>query len=186
MSQVFEAAPTGRSKCRGCQQAIAAGALRFGESLPNPFGEGEAMHWYHPECAACKRPDALLQGLETATDVPGKDALSADAQAGIANERLTRVNGAERDPSGRAQCRHCRTSIPKGAWRVALTFYEDGRFSPAGFLHVPCARPYFETADIVPRLRRFAPKLTDADVAEIEAELAKPAPPAPDPQGPQR
>jgi hypothetical protein len=178
MSQVFEAAPTGRSKCRGCQQAIAAGALRFGESLPNPFGEGETMHWYHPPCAAYKRPEPLLQGLEAAEAVEGADALRTDAQAGLANERLPRVNGAERDPSGRAQCRHCRTAIAKGAWRVALTFYEDGRFSPAGFLHAPCARPYFETADIVPRLRRFSPKLSDADVAEIEAELQKPAPEA--------
>src|SRR4029453_6679109 len=90
--------------------------------------------------------------------------------------RRTPARGAGRPPSGRAQCRHCKQKIEKGAWRIALTYFEDGRFTPAGSLHVPCAGPYFETIDILPRVKRFAPGLTEADLQEIEAELAKPGP----------
>ena len=39
----FEVAPSGRSKCRGCGDAIARGEVRFGERLPNPFGEGDMV-----------------------------------------------------------------------------------------------------------------------------------------------
>ena len=88
------------------------------------------------------------------------------------------MSGAERDPSGRAQCRHCRQKIEKGAWRIPLVFWEEGRFSPAGFVHVPCAGAYFGTIDVVARLKRFSPGLTDADLQEIQAELRKPSPPA--------
>ena len=52
MPHVFEPAPTGRAKCRGCGRAIAKGELRFGERLPNPFAEGEMTLWFHPLCAA--------------------------------------------------------------------------------------------------------------------------------------
>ena len=54
MPHVFEEASSGRSKCRGCGVPIAKGELRFGERLPNPFGEGEVTHWFHPMCAAWK------------------------------------------------------------------------------------------------------------------------------------
>lgn len=40
MPHVFEHAPSGRAKCRGCDAVIAKGALRFGERLPNPYGDG--------------------------------------------------------------------------------------------------------------------------------------------------
>ena len=43
MPHVIEPAPTGRAKCRGCGEKIGAGELRFGESLPNPFAEGESF-----------------------------------------------------------------------------------------------------------------------------------------------
>jgi Poly(ADP-ribose) polymerase and DNA-Ligase Zn-finger region len=179
MANVIEAATTGRSKCRGCGQAIAAGTLRFGESVANPFAGGESLQWYHLDCGAYKRPQPFLETIEAASGVEGAEALAAAAREGVAHERLPRISGGERDPSGRAQCRHCRTAIAKGAWRITLVFYEEGRFSPAGFVHVPCARPYFETADVMPRVRRFAPGLTEADAAEIEAELHKPAPEPP-------
>jgi len=55
MPHVFGAAPTGRSKCRGCGEPIAKGEVRFGESLPNPYAEGEITHWFHPLCAAYTR-----------------------------------------------------------------------------------------------------------------------------------
>jgi hypothetical protein len=179
MPHVIEPAATARAKCRGCGEKIAAGELRFGESLPNPFAEGETHHWFHLECAALKRPEPFLEGLAAhAEPVPDSERLAGLSKAGVEHPRLSRVSGAERDKSGRAQCRHCRQKIDKDAWRIALVFWEEGRFSPAGFLHVPCASGYFGTSDVLPRLRRFAPGLTQAELAEIQAELLKPSPPA--------
>lgn len=172
MPHLFEPAPTARSKCRGCGERIAAGALRFGESLPNPFAEGETTYWFHPECAAFKRPEPFLEALGALTEPPAEAArLEAEARRGVEHPRLARVDGAERDPSGRARCRSCRTTIARGAWRVRLVFYEEGRFSPGGFVHATCARAYFESTDVLPRLRRFAPLLADADLGEVAAQL---------------
>jgi hypothetical protein len=172
VAHVIEPASTGRAKCRGCGERIAAGELRFGESLPNPFADGETTHWFHPECAAFKRPEPFLETVEARPEpLQDSERLIAAAKQGIAHRRLPRVNGAERAPSGRAQCRSCHTTIEKGAWRIALVFYEEGRFAPAGYIHMPCAQAYFETLDIVPRLRRFSPALTDEDVSAIEAAL---------------
>src|SRR5258708_6204949 len=39
MPSVIEAASSGRAKCRVCGQAILKGQLRFGEALPNAYGE---------------------------------------------------------------------------------------------------------------------------------------------------
>lgn len=180
MAHVVEAAPTGRAKCRGCGERLAAGVLRFGERLPNPFGEGEATHWFHLECAALKRPAPVLELLQAGTEVPDELArLRAVAEQGLAHHRLPRLDGAERDPSGRARCRACHVAIEKDAWRLRLVFWEEGRFSPAGFLHAACARAYFEvaaTSDLLPRLRRFSSGLAEADLAGIVA-AAEAAPP---------
>jgi poly [ADP-ribose] polymerase len=172
MPHLIEAAATGRSKCRGCDERIAAGELRFGEVVPNPFAEGETTHWFHPECGAYKRPEPFLEALATVT-VPLDDAerLEAEARLGVAHPRLPRVSGAERAPTGRAQCRSCKEAIAKDAWRITLVFYEEGRFSPGGYVHPGCAQAYFETTAVFPRLRRFSKSLRDEDVALIQAEL---------------
>ncbi|NIL99791.1 MAG: hypothetical protein GTN89_02335, partial [Acidobacteria bacterium] len=60
MPHVLEPATSGRAKCRGCGQAIKKDEIRLGEKLPNPFAEGEMTHWYHPPCAAFKRPETFL------------------------------------------------------------------------------------------------------------------------------
>ena len=174
MPHIIERAPTGRAKCRGCDQAIAKGELRFGERLPNPFSDndGEMTRWFHLPCAAFKRPEPLLETLSAATDrIEGQDALERDAKAGVAHRRLPRVDAASRAPSGRAVCRSCKESIQKDVWRIALVFYEDGRFAPSGYIHLTCAKAYLETTDIVGRLRHFTPALTDADAAEIQQSL---------------
>jgi hypothetical protein len=172
MAHVIEPASTGRAKCRGCGERVAAGELRFGESLPNPFADGETTHWFHPECAAFKRPEPFLETLEARPEsLQDSERLMAAAKEGIAHRRLPRVSGAERAPSGRAQCRSCHATIEKDEWRISLVFYEEGRFAPAGYIHVPCAQAYFETTDIIPRLKRFSPALTDEDVKAIEAAL---------------
>src|SRR5258706_14765649 len=109
MPHVFEPAATNRSKCRGCKQALQKGELRFGESLPNPFGEGEVTHWFHPMCAAYKRPDVLLEGLAAAAgEIADREALERVARAALAQHRLQRIDGAEMSPTGQARCRSCK------------------------------------------------------------------------------
>jgi hypothetical protein len=180
MAHVIEPAATGRAKCRGCGERIAAGDLRFGESVPNPFAEGDTFHWFHLDCGAYKRPEPFIEAVKARADadpLPDQERLAAEAERGLAHARLPRVDGAERASSGKAQCRSCRQPIAKDAWRLRLVYYEDGRFSPSGFIHVPCTSPYFETKDVLPRLRRFSPTLTDDDLRQIQDELDLPAPP---------
>jgi hypothetical protein len=173
---VIEPASSGRAKCRGCGQSIRKGELRFGEKLPNPFADGEMTHWFHLDCAAFKRPEPFLETLETRTEsLDDRERLESEARRGVAHRRLPRVNGAERSPSARAKCRSCRETIAKDAWRIALVFYEEGRFEPSGFVHAGCARAHFETTDVIPRIRRFASNLSDGDVRELETELTRSA-----------
>jgi hypothetical protein len=178
MAHVFEKAPTARAKCRGCGGKIAAGELRFGERLPNPFADGEMTHWFHLDCAAFKRPEPFLEALAARSE-PLDDAerLESEARRGVAHRRLPRIDGAERSPSARAQCRSCREPIAKDAWRIRLVFYEDGRFVPSGYVHPRCSQAYFETTDVLGRVRRFAPDLRDEDLEEIERERGPSPPP---------
>lgn len=160
MPHVFEVAPTGRAKCRGCGKAIGRGELRFGERLPNPFGEGEMTLWFHPPCAAFKRPEPFLEALaDTPESLADRDALERAAQGTLAHRRLRRVDGAERAPSGQAKCRSCRSPIERGTWRIRLVFYEEGRFSPGGFIHLACRAAYFEGHDVADRILHFSPDL---------------------------
>src|SRR4051812_3636082 len=118
MSSVIERATTGRAKCRACGQAIAKGQERFGEALPNSYGEGEALFWFHLRCAACSRPESLEPVLDQSQALPEeREALAALVRDGIAEPRLCRIAKAERASSGRARCRHCRELIEQGAFR---------------------------------------------------------------------
>ena len=153
MPHLFEPAPTGRAKCRGCGRPIAQGELRFGERIPNPFAEGETTLWFHPMCAAYKRPEA--------------EALERAARGSSAQRRLPRISGAERAPTGQAKCRSCHEPIARGAWRIRLVFYEEGRFNPAGFVHLACHMNYFETGDILDPLLHFSPDLSDEERVQL-------------------
>jgi hypothetical protein len=172
MAHVIEPAASGRAKCRGCGERISAGELRFGESLPNPFAEGETTHWFHVECGAFKRPEPFLEALKArAEPLEDGERLASEAERGVTHRRLPRINGVERASSGRAQCRSCRETIAKDAWRIPLVFYEEGRFAAAGFIHVRCCQAYFETTDVLQRLRRFSRALRDEDLRDLETEL---------------
>ncbi len=175
MPHVFEMSPSGRAACRGCGEKIPKGDLRFGERLPNPYAEndGEMTHWFHLVCAAYRRPEALLETLATATEpIPNADHLREQAQLGVTHRRLPRVSTAGRASSGRATCRACKELIAKDIWRIALVFYDDGRFVPSGYIHAGCAAAYLETTDIIERVRHFSPELSDADVEGLRAALA--------------
>ena len=90
-------------------------------------------HWFHPMCAAFKRPEPVLEFLSGTEDVvDDRDMLRRHAESGVLHRRLPRVDAASRAPSGRATCRHCKTPIDKGLWRIALVYYDDGRFAPSG------------------------------------------------------
>ena len=183
MPHLFEPAPSGRAKCRGCGRRIERGDVRFGERIPNPFAEGETTLWFHPLCAAYKRPESLLETLAQAPEgAPEREALERAARGSSAHRRLPRISGAERAPSGQAKCRSCREPIAKGAWRIRLVFYEEGRFLPSGFVHLACRRNYFETADILEPVLHFSPDLSD----EERADLVRAFDDAADPPAPRR
>jgi hypothetical protein len=179
MSDVFEPAPTGRARCRGCGQAIAKDSLRFGERVPNAFGEGEATLLFHPRCAAFKRPEPLLAALPGAPgDLADAQDLERVAKTSVEHRRLARIDGAERAPGSQAKCRQCHDKITKGGWRIRLTFFEEGRFSPGGFVHLACRRDYFERDDVAEAVLHFSPALEGEERAELERALSARSAPA--------
>ncbi|MGE5615849.1 MAG: hypothetical protein ACM3X5_02930 [Bacillota bacterium] len=172
MPHVFESAPSARSKCRGCGRTLQKGELRFGERMPNPFAEGtELTLWFHPLCAAYKRPESLLDALAgNSAQMPNREALEAAARASLVGRRLPRIDGAER-AKGQASCRHCREPIARGAWRVRLTFFEEGRFNPSGFIHPQCVSAYFEAPGVLERVLHFSPDVDEAAREELRHAL---------------
>lgn len=166
MAHLLESAKTGRAKCRGCDRRIEKGDLRFGERVPNAFGDGESTLWFHLRCAAYKRPEPFLETLPE-HEVEGAAELAEAAHAGIEHRRLPRLNGAERAASGRAKCRCCRQTIERDSWRLALVFFEEYRFEPSGFIHAGCAAEYFGTTDLVDRLRYFSPELDERELESV-------------------
>lgn len=180
MNSVIESATTGRSKCRGCGKSIAKGDLRFGDSVPNPYAEGETLIWFHLPCAACMRPEQFLPALKAHSPAPADaEWLERTAQLGVEHPRVARLGHAERAASGRAHCRSCRETIDKGHFRIALQAFEDGRMGSIGSIHIECAQAYFGTANILDRIQRLTPELDAEAVAEIQAGLLnqRPAPP---------
>ena len=144
--------------------------MRFGERLPNLFGEGEMSLWFHPLCAAYKRPQSLLDGLHSTTEtVPEREKLEDVAHDSLEQRRLPRIDGAERAKSGQAKCRSCHSLIEKDSWRIRIAFYEEGRFFPGGYLHLTCRQQYFETSDILDHVLHFSQELG----ADERVELAR-------------
>src|SRR5262245_17807985 len=167
MPHIIEPASSGRAKCRGCRRPIALGEMRFGERIPNPFADGETTLWFHPLCAAYKRPESMLEFLGQTENVPDAEALDRAARGSLEHRRLPRIDGAERSPSGQAKCRSCREPIARGEWRIRLVFYEEGRFSPGGFVHLGCRTAYFESGDIQSPALHFSPDLSKEEREEL-------------------
>ncbi len=173
MPDVIEAAPSGRAKCRACQAKIDKGALRYGEAVPNPFGEGEALHWYHLRCGAEKRPESFAKALaENEQEIPERGLLAKIAAVGIDHPKLARLTRLERASSGRARCQGCHELIEKGALRLVLERIEDGMTSGAGFVHVACCKEYAgSTEGVAERMRRTSQDLSEEDFAELDRLL---------------
>jgi Poly(ADP-ribose) polymerase and DNA-Ligase Zn-finger region len=172
MPHVLEPASTGRSKCRACGGTIGKDELRFGERLPNPFADGEMTWWFHPDCAAYRRPQAFLDATDATANLPDAEQLRIAAQRGLELHRLPRINGVERATSGRARCRACREPIAKGEWRIPLVTFDEGMFNPAGSIHVGCAHRYFGTREVLPRLTRHLAGLPADEIDDLRAVLA--------------
>ena len=170
MPDVLEPAVSGRSRCRGCGAGIAKGAPRFGECLANPYADGDTMIWYHPMCAAYRRPEPFLAALAT-SDLVDRDVLCEAARFSLAHRRVCRIGTLERAPSGRARCRGCRQLIPRDALRIPLLFYEEGMFNASGFVHLECAPGYFDSSDLLQCLQHFTPQMDPADLREAAAVL---------------
>jgi hypothetical protein len=166
---LFEPAASGRSKCRGCGGSIARGEIRFGECLPNLFGEGEMTLWFHLACAAYKRPQSFLEGLaSTPASVPDRETLERAAQSSLAFRRNPRIDGAERSPTSQARCRCCHKPIERGTWRIRIAHYEEGRFFPGGFVHLACRKAYFEDHDVLANLLHFSSSLNEEEREELK------------------
>jgi poly(ADP-ribose) polymerase-like protein len=177
VSDSIQAAPSGRAKCKGCGGAIGKGELRFGETGPNSYGEGEATSWFHLACGALMRPEKLLPTLEAASEeVAERDWLNETARCGVEHPRLTRLVRAERASSGRAHCRSCRELIAKGDWRFVLQMFEEGRPTPIGTIHATCAEAYFGTADVLDRVQRLTPNLSADDLNDLKQALTQQRP----------
>jgi hypothetical protein len=172
VANLFEQAPSARSKCRGCGRGIERGELRFGERVQNLFAEGETTLWFHPVCAAYKRPQSLLETLEASTEaVADRDNLKCIAASSLAHPKLVRIDGAEKSPTAQAKCRHCREPIEKGTWRIRIVFYEEGRFSPGGYIHLGCRKDYFDTDEVRDAVLQFSPALNDVQREELTRAL---------------
>ncbi len=175
MPDVIEPAASGRAKCRWCGEKIDKGALRFGERVPNPFGDGEATYWFHLACGAEKRPEKLAAVLsDLSDDVPDRDALDRVIDDGVQNTKLRQVRRAERAPTGRARCQHCRETIEKQSLRVAFE-REDEDFPSMGsksFIHAKCAAEFLGAHGLLQKLRRMSPNLDEPELLELEQLLA--------------
>ena len=134
--------------------------------------------WFHLPCAAYKRPEPFLELLdgfgaeEVAEDeLQVAQALRPAAEFGIAHRRVPRLDKVDRAPTGRGRCRHCRELIGKDGWRIGLVSFEEHRFQPSGYIHAGCAEAYFETSDVLERIRHFNPGLGEADLEAIGTAL---------------
>jgi hypothetical protein len=70
-------------------------------------------------------------------------------------------------PSGQAKCRSCHEPIARGAWRIRLAFWEEGRFSTGGYVHVGCRKAYIGTDEVLDRTLQFSPDLSDGERDEL-------------------
>jgi hypothetical protein len=173
MSDVIEVASSARSKCRACREKIDKGVLRFGESVPNAFGEGDATHWFHLGCAAERRPEKLQAALgEYSGEIPDREALEKVVSDNAKNPRLAEVRRAEHAPTGRAGCQHCREKIAKDDLRVAFEREpEPGQMATTSYVHLACAAEFFGADGLADKLRRTSADLDASDLEKISAAI---------------
>jgi ribosomal protein L24E len=174
MPDVIEPAASGRAKCRGCGEKIEKGVLRFGESLPNPYGESEETRgFYHLLCAAESRAEKLAAVLASVSDeIPERASVERAMRDALANPKLVPVKRAERSPTSRATCQDCKKKIEKGTLRVVMERdSEIAAMATTYFVHAECAKRSIG-AGLADKLRRASAALGDEDHAELARILA--------------
>jgi hypothetical protein len=136
------------------------------------FAEGETTLWFHPMCAAYKRPQPLLEALEATTEGPtDKESLERVARASLEHPRISRIDGAEKSRSSQAKCRHCHETIERGSWRIRIVYFEEARFAPGGYVHLGCRKDYFDTPEVRDAILQFSPALSDPERDELARAL---------------
>ena len=173
MADKIEPATSARAKCRACKATIAKGELRFGEVVGNAYSgdDDEMTLWYHLACAANKRPAKLTPALaKYKGSVPDRAALIAKMKTTGKTTKLEKIRYAERSPTARAKCQHCRKVIARSALRLAITIDTDPTMPGLGFIHATCGRAF--AGDGVGRwVATRTKKLTPNDVKELNKLL---------------
>ena len=124
--------------------------------------------WFHPLCAAYKRPQSLLEALDQATQsAADQETLRGAVLTSVKYPRIPRIDGAEKSRSGQAKCRNCHEPILLGSWRIRVVFYDEGRFAPGGYVHLGCRAAYFETDEVLEPVLHFSPTLSETERAEL-------------------
>ena len=124
--------------------------------------------WFHPLCAAYKRPQPLLEALDQTTEsAADQESLRGAILRSVTYPRIPRIDGAEECRSGRAKCRNCHEPILLGSWRIRVVFYDEGRFAPGGYVHLGCRAAYFETDEVLEPVLHFSPALSEPERAEL-------------------
>jgi hypothetical protein len=182
MAHKVEPSPSGRASCRGCKETIAKGVLRFGEEFTNQFSDegGMSYRYWHLTCAAAKLANELAEALAAyGGTVEGR----AELDALIAEHLRPTMPYAERAGTGRARCRACDETIPKGALRVAFERVFEGPMGSqkaAAYAHPRCIAKYLahekessreapEMGDLLNAVRTHS-KLPEEDLRQVEAE----------------
>lgn len=147
MAHLIEEARSNRSSCKSCREPIGKGVHRFGFDEFAAEGLDRGHAWYHLECAAARRPQALKETLAGyAGELPNRAELEALLKSGAKPAVATSGRPAahvEPAPTGRSKCIGCGKPIEKDSPRVAvqreLSFNGMTRMG-AAYVHPSCAR----------------------------------------------
>jgi Poly(ADP-ribose) polymerase and DNA-Ligase Zn-finger region len=174
MQRLIEVAKSGRARCRGCRQVIAKGELRYGEEVPNQFGDGGmAMQWLHLMCAAKKHPREMKETLAAFSgEIANRAEVEAALQAALSDQKTFPY--AEWAPTGRSRCLQCREPIDKDTLRIAVEReVEMGGVARAGagYLHSQCAAEFVKDEQLADQLKQNSASLKPEELDLVLQKL---------------
>ncbi|KAM0868950.1 hypothetical protein ACQ4PT_041000 [Festuca glaucescens] len=194
-----EYAKSARSACKGCNAAIAKGALRLGAHGRDPRGGYDSTKWYHVPCFPVS-----LHPLGPVEKVPGFDSIKDDERDELRaleknNKRDRTELGPSEEPSAkkakadlsspeavvaekgtvsveyaksaRSTCKGCNVSIAKGALRLGVEAHDPRGWDSTKWYHVACFPSSSHPLCPVEKLKGFD-SIKDDDRVELQ-ELEK-------------